>query len=335
MHYLITGHTGFKGSWLTVLLREMGHRVSGISLPPVSGGLFEEAVLSKLVDSNNYIDIRQSRDVSQAVRAVNPDVIIHMAAQPLVLRSYEDPIETFEVNVDGTRNVIEAASGAPGVELVLIVTTDKVYRDDGSGEYSEKSPLGGHDPYSASKAMADIMAQSYANLGLPFKLGVARAGNVIGRGDVSVNRLVPDAIRALRSDSPLKVRMPSAVRPWQHVLDCLSGYVSQVEFMLRTDSDSALVLNIGPDPSSYRRVAEVVSTIQTLHPELKVDLDVSHSLKESEFLTLNSSAARNLTGWRDRLSFEDAVAWSVSNPTLGFGIESVIDQTSKFLAAKH
>jgi CDP-glucose 4,6-dehydratase len=317
MHYLITGHTGFKGSWLTLLLKSRGHDVSGVALDAPRDGLFNRADIASDLKTHIIQDIRDRSGIQNAIELVSPDVVIHMAAQPLVLESYKAPIETFDTNVTGTLNVLAACGHVESVKAVLIVTTDKVYRDDGVGGYSESSPLGGYDPYSASKAMADILVQSWINLSPRFQLGVARAGNVIGFGDVSENRLIPDINRALSTGSEVSVRNPESVRPWQHVLDCLNGYTLFTDSML-TEAGTKVpkVLNFGPTPDSYRKVSELVAFVKKEVPELRLATEASldHSaMKETSFLTLDSSAAREALGWHDKVSFEDAVSWSIDS----------------------
>lgn len=309
MHYFITGHTGFKGSWLILLLKELGHEVSGYSLLPPDGGLFLLANLEKDLKHNFIGDIRDFDFLSTALEIAKPDYLIHMAAQPLVLRSFEDPLETYATNVDGTLNVLKSISKLNAPPKTLIVTTDKVYRDDGKGSYVETDPLGGFDPYSASKAMADLLSQSWSNTNQDLTIRVARAGNVIGAFDVSENRLIPDAIRAIRSGEPLVVRNPSAVRPWQHVLDCLAGYLKFIE----ADKTVPRVLNFGPDPNSFQSVANVLRQIQSVIDEFSYhELTSSNQPKETSFLTLNSDQARRVLDWENKVDFPGAVGWSIA-----------------------
>jgi CDP-glucose 4,6-dehydratase len=222
MHYLLTGHTGFKGTWLSLLLSSAGHEVSGISLNPVEGSLFSRVRPRDLLNADVRLDIRDAAAVHEQIARIAPDVVIHLAAQPLVRESYRDPRGTFDTNVWGTINVLEATRRTESVQATLIVTTDKVYRNDGrSTGYVESDPLGGHDPYSASKAMADLATQSWRASYPGTPIAIARAGNVIGGGDVSPDRLMPDLIAAFATGTPARIRNPRAIRPWQHVLDCL------------------------------------------------------------------------------------------------------------------
>lgn len=336
MHLLITGHTGFKGSWLAVLAKELGHKVSGLSLAPVADGAFVTANLVELFEHHVICDIRDRPSVESAIDLIRPDAIIHMAAQPLVIEGYRDPAGTFEVNVDGTRNVLEAARRCNSVKSLLVVTTDKVYKDTGVGAFSESDPLGGHDPYSASKAMADLLAQSYANLGFDLAIGIARAGNVIGRGDVSADRLIPDIIKSHNSGTELTIRLPSAVRPWQHVLDCINGYLLALEYLSgeKPADSGALILNFGPEPTGYKTVSEVVALSRQLLGDLRV-IESPGTVRETAFLTLNSSRARGILGWQDKLDFEKAVTWSVSDAENPLNLELMQHQVRSFLDIGH
>jgi len=225
-HYLVTGHTGFKGSWLTLLLKAKGHKVSGIALDPPQESLFERAKISQDLAHDVRIDVRNREAVIQAFGEIKPDFVIHMAAQALVLEGYRNPRETYEINVNGTLNVLEASEISASVRAQIIVTTDKVYENRGLNRpYVESDPLGGNDPYSASKAMADILAQEHLARKGATPGAVVRAGNVVGAGDYSRGRLIPDFVRANQVGAKLTVRHPEATRPWQHVLDCLGGYL--------------------------------------------------------------------------------------------------------------
>lgn len=312
MHYLITGHTGFKGAWLSLLLKSRGHKVSGLSLEPSDGSLFTSAGVSQVLENHVIQDIRDRSLVTSLISSIAPDRVVHMAAQPLVLKSYEDPVDTFDTNVAGTLNVLIGCSNAKSVQEVLVVTTDKVYANDGRGAFVEKSALGGRDPYSASKAMADMLAQSWINLESHYELGIARAGNVIGFGDISESRIVPDLTRGLSTGSTVEIRNPDAVRPWQHVLDCLNGYLLFLDSMSEPRFGDTRVLNFGPSLESLKTVRDLVKQVAILHPHLRTaEVQTSTKKQETDFLTLDSSAARQLLGWRDRLPFDKAVEWSI------------------------
>ena len=333
MHFFVTGHTGFKGSWLILLLKELGHEVSGYSLEPVEGGLFKLAGLESELKNHIIADIRDFDHLRSAIKESKPDFAIHMAAQPLVLRSYEDPVETYTTNVDGTLNFLRSVTELDTPPISLVVTTDKVYRDVGNGPYSESDALGGHDPYAASKAMADILTQSWAITNPKLKLHVARAGNVIGAFDASQDRLIPDAVRAVRSGLALSVRQPNAVRPWQHVLDCLAGYVLLL-FKVKSGESLPLTLNFGPDPSSMRSVSEVLKSASEQVPELLYLFSESDSnLKETGVLTLDSRLAAAVLAWENRINFERAIEWSFEGLKKLSAREIAESQIRQFLAS--
>lgn len=311
MHFLITGHTGFKGAWLTLLLMQRGHTVSGIALDPLLGALFERAELSQDLKYDIRLDIRDARRVHEAFELVRPDVVVHMAAQPLVRESYRNPRYTFETNVNGTLNVLEATRSTPGIQAQLIVTTDKVYRNIGKSEgYIETDPLGGHDPYSASKAMADLLTQSWVESFIGVPTAIARAGNVIGGGDVSPDRLLPDVVAAFSENRPAVLRHPEAVRPWQHVLDCLSGYLVLIEALL--DGGGTGAWNFGPAAVDIVRVADVVSKAASCWGMTSVSYDVeSSSEPEAKLLTLSAEKALRELHWAGALTWQEAVEWTI------------------------
>jgi CDP-glucose 4,6-dehydratase len=311
MRYYITGHTGFKGAWLTQILVAQGHVVSGQSLDPVDGSLFELAGLSELLEHDHRIDIRDAAATQAALTRAKPDAVIHMAAQPLVRASYEEPQETYSTNVMGTLNVLDAIARADSVRASLIITTDKVYRNVNQlAGYKEVDPLGGDDPYSASKAMADILTQSWVKSFDSPPTAIARAGNVIGGGDVSRDRLIPDLIKAFTSNTSALIRYPDAIRPWQHVLDCLNGYQLLVDQLLSGGGPGAW--NFGPAETSVISVAEVADlAAQAWGDGASWSSDNSEHPHEVNLLILNSDKARAELNWRDHLSVSEAVAWTV------------------------
>ena len=312
MHALITGHTGFKGSWMTLMLERLGHTVSGVALEPPASGIFLGAGVKSSLHTDARHDIRDSAWVSQFVRHLSPDLIIHMAAQPLVRESYRSPRETYEVNVLGTLNVLEAAAGCRAEPAVLIVTSDKVYRNDGRVEgYLESDPLGGHDPYSSSKAMADLLAQSWAASFGPPSIAIARAGNVIGGGDVSQDRLLPDLIRSFSLGEPAVIRNPLAVRPWQHVLDCLTGYLAVISALM--DANHSGAWNVGPSPENFRTVGEVADLASESWGGSAnwISDSQAEALHEAALLTLNASRARELLGWSETFALNGAIELTV------------------------
>lgn len=311
MHFLITGHTGFKGTWLTLLLHQRGHQVSGISLAPVPDSLFVRAGTSKYLENDIRCDIRNATLTEKNFKSINPDVVIHLAAQSLVRESYKDPITTFETNLLGTVNVLKASQSVQKLLAQLIVTTDKVYQNSGKSEgYIESDPLGGLDPYSASKAMADIATQSWLASYSNAPTAIARAGNVIGGGDFSADRLVPDLIRSYSTHQIPKLRAPNSIRPWQHVLDCLNGYLILVDKIIGNEIRGAW--NFGPDETQFRTVANVTEYASEIwNAQVKWVIDENIHPYEATLLTLNSNKARLQLGWRERLAFEQSIRWSI------------------------
>lgn len=313
VRFLVTGHTGFKGAWLTLLLKRAGHSVAGLALDPLPGTLFELTELSGDLLIDARVDVREPAGVRMAVSEVQPDVVLHLAAQPLVRASYADPRGTVDTNVMGTLSVLEAVAAVPSVRAAVIVTTDKVYRNVGQAAgYVEGDALGGHDLYSASKAMADILTSSWIDSFGGCPIAIARAGNVIGGGDVAVDRLFPDLVRAFSSGRAAHLRYPDAVRPWQHVLDCLNGYLLLVDALLERGAAASGGWNIGPDPSASRTVGEAASLAASLWGDgASWIADAGVHPHEASLLTLDASRARTELGWHDRLGFEDAVRWTI------------------------
>ena len=313
MHVLVTGHTGFKGAWLTMMLRARGWEVSGLALDPEPGSLFEVADVSSLMTQDHRVDIRDAAGVQSVVGSIAPDAVFHMAAQPLVRESYRDPRTTMETNVMGTFNVLEAVDVVGSAQASVIITTDKVYRNVNQvAGYVEDDPLGGHDPYSASKAMADLLTQSWVrSFGGPTTV-IARAGNVIGGGDVSSDRLLPDLMRAFAQGEPATIRYPNAVRPWQHVLDCLQGYLLLMDAALAREVAQG-EWNFGPGPESFRTVAEVADAAARDWGAGAAWVDASDGdhPHEAELLALDANAARTALGWADRLPFAESITWTV------------------------
>ena len=311
MHYLVTGHTGFKGAWLTLLLTEAGHVVSGVALDPVPGALFERLRGEELLREDVRLDIRDAQGLRQTVQRIAPDLVVHLAAQPLVRESYRDPRGTMATNVWGTINVLEAVGATESVQGTLVVTTDKVYRNDGRAiGYAEQDPLGGHDPYSVSKAMADLATQSWRASYPGTPVAIARAGNVIGGGDVSADRLMPDLLAGFSSGEAVNIRYPHAVRPWQHVLDCLNGYQLLIDHMLAEGTEEEW--NFGPGPGGFQTVADVADAAAGLWgPDAGWQADSGQHPAEAATLTLDATKAREHLGWQDRLDTQRAIAWTV------------------------
>jgi len=333
MHYLITGHTGFKGAWLSVMLKILGHQVSGISLAPEANSIFELSHLSEIFEQNLYQDIRtlKSRDLPK----MNVDVVIHLAAQPLVKASYKSPIDTFQTNVIGTLNILEASKGlAP--KAILIITTDKVYKNtDKTVGYVESDPLGGSDPYSASKAAADIATQSWRSSYGVSPISIARAGNVIGGGDFAENRLVPDLVNSFIENKAPIIRYPKAIRPWQHVLDCLNGYLSLVEKQIKEGDNGEW--NFSPPANPSHSVADVATEAAKLWGSDKNwQQDAGEHKAETKTLVLDSTKARRELGWSEKLGFQESLAWTVDfykRVSKGEQQRSVIqDQVNQYLS---
>ncbi|MGH9443999.1 MAG: CDP-glucose 4,6-dehydratase [Thermoanaerobaculia bacterium] len=321
---LVTGHTGFKGSWLTLWLDSLGAGVTGFALPPEGErSLFEQADV-RAHCSHVEGDIRDFRSLEAIVAKLRPDYVFHLAAQSLVRRSYRLPRETFETNVVGTVNVLEALRRAGSPSAVVVITSDKCYENDRrAGPYTERDPLGGHDPYSASKAGAEIITASYrASFFRPERLeehGIAvasaRSGNVIGGGDWCEDRLVPDAVRALEVKNPIPVRNPRSVRPWQHVLDPLSGYLRLGARLIEPDSDRSAYCeawNFGPNPDDSRTVSEVVDAIiRRWGSGSWIDASNPKGLHEAAHLTLSIEKARARLSWTPHWQLDDAITRTI------------------------
>jgi CDP-glucose 4,6-dehydratase len=295
---LVTGHTGFKGAWLTEWLKRDGAEVTGLALAPEDGpsSLFEAAHVAEGITSQ-IGDIRDWNTVRDVILAAQPEIVFHLAAQPLVRRSYRDPIETFATNVLGTAHVLEAARNCSSVRAIVCVTTDKVYDKD---------------PYSASKACAELVASSYIQTMLPLagKIGLAtaRGGNVIGGGDWSEDRLIPDIIRAIRGDQPIILRNPSATRPWQHVLELVRGYLVLARKLLDGEPGVVGAWNFGPAHENEISVERLLGEFQR-HWGQTLSIEFEQSpLKEAHFLRLDISKARLELGWEPVLNLDDTIA---------------------------
>jgi CDP-glucose 4,6-dehydratase len=312
---LITGHTGFKGAWLSLWLQALGAELTGVSCgPPSSPSLYELAAVGAGM-REHALDVRDAAAVREALRGARPEVVLHLAAQPIVARSLEDPLMTYEVNVMGTANVLDAVRVAgAGVRAVVVVTSDKCY-ENLEGEprrFVEGDPLGGGDPYSSSKACAELLAAAYrraffADEDSP-RVATARAGNVIGGGDWGRDRLIPDIVRAVQAGIPVRVRDPDAVRPWQHVLNPLSGYLLLAERLWRSPT-VARAWNFGPAPRDARPVSWIVQRLAALWDgALSWEPDAaSHRPLEASHLALDSSAAQRDLEWRPAWDLEQAL----------------------------
>ncbi|PDT84675.1 CDP-glucose 4,6-dehydratase [Sinorhizobium sp. BJ1] len=313
---LLTGHTGFKGSWAGLWLEKMGAEVTGYALPPASDPSLHALLHAGGLPDGQFGDIRDGETLAAITRKSEPEIILHMAAQPLVRESYATPAETFDVNVMGTIRLLEAARAVPSVKTILVVTTDKVYRNDESGRhFQEGDTLGGHDPYSGSKAACEVAVATWRSAYFNergIRVATARGGNVIGGGDFSADRLVPDIVRAALSGTRLNIRSPFATRPWQHVLDCLNGYLLFAEALCKNAGDID-ALNFGPSPGEPQiPVRDVASAIQAAMGLSREWDDVS-SLKqprEMQTLGLDPALAGERLAWRARLTQSEAIEWT-------------------------
>lgn len=312
---LVTGHTGFKGGWLALWLERLGAEVYGFSLdPPTIPNLFEEARIEHHVAGHAIGDIRNLDMVEAAFARARPEIVFHLAAQPLVRRSYAEPVETFATNLMGTVNLLEAARRNGSVAAFVNVTTDKCYDNrEWNRGYREEDPLGGRDPYSSSKAASELVTAAYRasfhEAGRPW-IASARAGNVIGGGDWAEDRLVPDILRALDAGEMLDIRHPDATRPWQHVLEPLSGYLAIAERLAKLGAAFAHAWNFGPDEADARPVRWILERMRTLCPGLNWRVEAS-PVHEARLLELDSGRARAELGWRPVWSLDEALVRTV------------------------
>jgi CDP-glucose 4,6-dehydratase len=307
MRFLITGHTGFKGSWLTVLLKELGHDVFGFSIQDNPKTLYDRASLKRLLSGERFDDIRELDSLADFVNLVNPDVLIHFAAQSLVRESYRNPKYTFEVNVLGTLNVLQVLETLESYSAALIITTDKVYLNGNENRaFVESDPLKGTEPYGVSKAIADEMSQYWIKNDFLQRTSIVRAGNVIGGGDVCDERLIPELVSNYLSGTIPTLRFPEATRPWQHVLDCLNGYMYCVNDLVSGGPGS--VWNVGPDADSQTTVKKVQEMI-AINFDIPIDSVVTEKsvLLESHFLSLDSYKIRSSLGWSNKYNLEESV----------------------------
>jgi CDP-glucose 4,6-dehydratase len=308
---LLTGHTGFKGSWLALWLQKMGARVTGLSLEPQTNP--SHWSLLSLDMEERRLDIRDAALVAGVIRDAAPEIVFHLAAQALVRRSYRDPLQTWSTNVMGTANILEACRHQPSVRAVVVVTTDKCYQNrEWEWSYREIDPLGGHDPYSASKAGVELLVSSYRSSFFQDSDGAliatARAGNVIGGGDWSEDRLIADLARSVERRVPLQVRFPNATRPWQHVLEPLAGYLLLGQKLLEGKREFADACNFGPDAESNRTVGEVLRRLQTSWPGMSWELRAEPQPHEAHLLQLDSTKARLRLQWRPVWNLDQGLA---------------------------
>lgn len=312
---LLTGHTGFKGSWFAAWLNYLGAQVTGLALSPYGSPNHWDLLSETARDLRG--DIRDLSVVQAAFEQAQPEIVFHLAAQALVRQSYREPLESWSTNVMGTANVLEVCRHTPSVRAVVVVTTDKVYANsEWPWGYRENDRLGGHDPYSASKAACELVAESYRKSffkeeGAPL-MATARAGNVIGGGDWSEDRLIPDLMRAVRAGAPLEIRSPQATRPWQHVLECLSGYLLLGQQLLEGRSVFAEAWNFGPASEDNRTVAEVLGAMQRHWPELVWNVSAAPQPHEANLLYLDCAKSRSQLQWSPVWSLEDAIGMTAA-----------------------
>ena len=318
----LTGHTGFKGSWLTLWLHSLGAIVKGYSLePPTSPSLFKEANVENVVFSQ-IGDIRDFEILKKSIIDFNPDILIHMAAQPLVRYSYDAPIETYETNVMGTVNILESARACKNLKAIINITTDKCYENDGRSEgYKEDDQMGGYDPYSSSKGCAELVASAYRRSFLQEKdigLASARAGNVIGGGDWADDRLIPDILRSFEKGESVVIRNPKSTRPWQHVLEPLSGYLILAEKLYKNQKEYAEGWNFGPNEKDVKPVEWILDKMTNRWTNSSWELDQNSNPHESDFLKLDISKAKSKLGWKP--------VWGLS-----YTLEKIIDRHKAWL----
>ncbi len=318
----LTGHTGFKGSWMALWLKAMGAEVLGYSLPaPTKPSMFELAAVGDAVTSV-VGDVRDLEKLTSEMTRFRPEVVFHLAAQSLVRPSYRDPVETFSTNVMGTVHVLEAIRRAPSIKAAVMVTSDKCYENnEWAWGYRESDPMGGYDPYSNSKGCAELVTSSYRRSFFSAStsdtahpaVASARAGNVIGGGDFSLDRLVPDFMRAMSAGEPVRIRNPGAQRPWQHVLEPLCGYITLAERLLQPDGQNfATGWNFGPRDEDAIHVESLVQKFVGLWGAgAKYSVDASPQPHEATYLKLDTSRARALLGWKTHLGVESAIDWTV------------------------
>lgn len=340
---LITGHTGFKGAWLSLILTTWGSKVKGISLPPPTDtNLFSELQLSRVLD-HQILDIRNFSELKRSVINFDPEIVFHLAAQPLVRYSYEAPLETYETNVMGTANILEALRQLPCLKSIVVVTTDKCYENkEWDWGYREIDPMGGYDPYSSSKGCAELVTSAYRrsfyqNRSIAVGLASARAGNVVGGGDWAQDRLVPDLVRSLVKGEKVSIRSPHSIRPWQHVLEPLSGYLLLAERLYSKPHAYSEGFNLGPDELGCVSVGKIADMVCEYwgRPNYWENTSMGASLHEAKLLKLDISKARNHLGWEPRWdvsrTIQHTVEWYKSfYNTSGKTVDLTLSQVNEY-----
>lgn len=317
----LTGHTGFKGGWLALWLADMGAEVHGYALnPPTEPNFFIVAKIDEFITSNNIADIRDGEKLSHLMQTIRPEIVFHLAAQPLVRYSYDQPVETYAVNVMGTVYLLEAVRATSGVKTVVNVTSDKCYENrEWMWPYREDEAMGGHDPYSSSKACSELVTAAYRRSFLGpagIQLASARAGNVIGGGDWAQDRLIPDFLRALDAKQTLKIRSPNAIRPWQHVIEPLAGYLTLAEKLYTDGEQFAEAWNFGPGDSAAKPVKWIVENLCKQVTGSAWEEDKVIQPHEATYLKLDNSKAKSRLGWHPRwdlpTSLHHTLAWHLA-----------------------
>ena len=312
---LITGHTGFKGTWLSQMLAPLQCQIIGVSLPPEENSLYSK-ISENGLEREYFLNIQDRESFVAVLRKEDPDLIFHLAAQAIVIKAYDDPLETMKTNVLGTINLLSAIPELLRLKGIVVVTTDKVYRnDERKNAFIESDPLGGKDPYSASKAAVEIILDAWRNLPhvseRRIKLISVRSGNVIGGGDRADNRLIPDLVRGSLAEQVVPLRNPQSVRPWQHVLDTNDGYIKVANRILQ-DSEISPTFNFGPSERSRLMVSEMAEIFAALWgPSCSYAISNSEKKLEMNYLWLDSSNARTELGWKNKLDARDSIKWVV------------------------
>ena len=312
----LTGHTGFKGGWMALWLESLGAIVAGYSLEPSTDpSLFDIASVARAVDQEWMADIRNLQNLSIAIDSFCPDIIFHMAAQPLVRQSYSDPIETYETNVLGTINVLQAARDIESLEAIVVITTDKCYENlEINRPYKENDAMGGYDPYSSSKACAELATASFARSFFSEShcaIATARAGNVIGGGDWSKDRLIVDIMRGLIKGAPIEIRNPGSVRPWQHVLDPINGYLTLAEYLVENKVREFEGWNFGPSHEGQKTVSQITQLVSRHWPGGNFHVSQAAGPHEAGLLTLDSTKAHTVLKWAPQLEIDESIAQTV------------------------
>lgn len=327
---LITGHTGFKGTWLSQMLAQLQCQIIGVSLPPEEGSLYTQ-IIDKRMYKEYFLNIQDQESFISVLRGEDPDLIFHLAAQAIVIKAYDDPLETMKTNITGTINLLSAIPELVRLKGIVVVTSDKVYRNDETKKaFIESDPLGGKDPYSASKAAVEIILEAWRHLpqikARKIKIVSVRSGNVVGGGDRAENRLIPDLVRGALTEQEVCIRNPDSVRPWQHVLDTNDGYIKVAERILQ-GSEISQTFNFGPSEASRLMVSEMASIFAShWGPSCRYRFSNSEIDLEMKYLWLDSSYARTELGWRNKLDAKESIKWVIEIEKSKKNIHEKIEQ---------